>query len=202
MGVGLTPFYTVLAIWVGALLSCALLTVECEDRINGVKLDLRQKHFGKMLLFLLLSFIQSTIITLGDVLVLGVKPANFALMFGVSVLTSITFTVIIFTLVSIWGNIGKALAVVMMVFQIAGAGGVYPIQTNPEIFGMLEPLWPFTYAINFFREAIAGPVWGNVIYNFKSMLLFLVLFLLLVVLKKPFHKINMIIEHKFKEAQI
>lgn len=201
-GVGLTPFYTVLAIWVGALLSCALLAVECESEINGVKLNLKQRHFGKMLLFLSLSLIQSTIISLGDIFVLGVKPVNFWLMLGVSALTSVTFTVIIFTLVSLFGNVGKAIAVVMMVFQIAGAGGIYPIQTNPKIFGILEPLWPFTYAISCFREAIAGPVWSDVTRNVLVLLLFLVVFLLLAILKKPLHKVNTFFEHIYKQAQI
>ena len=76
----------------------------------------------------------------------------------------------IFTLVSLFGNVGKAIAVVIMVFQIAGAGGIYPIQTNPKIFGILEPLWPFTYAINGFREATAGPVWSSVHQNVLALL--------------------------------
>lgn len=201
-GVGLTPFYTVLAIWVGALLACALLSVECEDEIAGVRLNLKQKHFGKMQLFLFLSLIQSTIITLGDVVVLGVHPANFGLMLGFSMLCSVTFTVMIFTLVSIFGNVGKAIAVVIMVFQIAGAGGIYPIQTNPKIFGALEPLWPFTYAINGFREAIAGPVWDSVYRNVWAMLAFTGAFLLMAVLKKPFHWLNRAMEHKFQEAEL
>lgn len=201
-GVGLTPFYSVLAIWVGALLSCALLSVECKDFEDGTKLSLKEKHFGKMLLFLNISLIQSTIITLGDIYILGVVPANMALMMAFSVLSSITFTIIIFTLVSLLGNIGKAIAVVVMVFQIAGAGGIYPIQTNPEIFGLLQPLWPFTYAINGYREAIAGPVWTRVYINVDALCIFMVAFLLLVVLKKPLHKINEFIEHKFKEAGI
>lgn len=201
-GVGLTPFYTVLAIWVGALLACALLAVECGDTINGIKLNLKQRHFGKMLLFLSLSLIQSFIIMLGDVFLLGVNPANFGLMLGVGFLTSVTFTIIIFTLVSLFGNVGKAIAVIMMVFQIAGAGGIYPIQTNPRIFGILEPLWPFTYAINCFREAIAGPIWSDVNYNVRALLIFMGVFLLLATLKKPFHRLNMFMEHKFKEAKI
>lgn len=201
-GVGLTPFYTVLAIWVGALLSCALLSVECEDVIGGVKLKLRQKHFGKMQIFLLMSLIQSTIITLGDVAVLGVHPAKLGLMLGFSALCSLVFTIMIFTLVSIFGNVGKAIAVVIMVFQIAGAGGIYPIQTNPKIFGVLEPLWPFTYAINGFREAIAGPVWSSVYQDACPLLAFAGVFLLMAVLKKPFHRMNRALEHKFKEAEI
>jgi putative membrane protein len=201
-GVGLTPFYTVLAIWVGSLLLCAMLSVECEAYVFGIKLNIIQKHYGKMILFLSLSLIQALIITVGDVYIVGVKPENFMLMIQFSLLASVTFTVMIFTLVSIFGNVGKAIAVVIMVFQIAGSGGIYPIQTNPEIFGKMLALWPFTYAMNGIREAIAGPVWSSVAYNAMALVCFIVTFLLLAILKKPFHRMNMFFEHKFKEADL
>lgn len=201
-GVGLTPFYTVLAIWVGALLACALLSVQCEDEICGIRLNLKQKHFGKMLLFLCISLIQATIVTLGDVVILGVHPADFELLLKYSTLCAVTFTIMIFTLVSLWGNVGKAIAVVIMVFQIAGSGGIYPIQTNPKVFGMLSPFWPFTYAIEGFREAIAGPIWPSVQHNIRALLLFAAGFLLLSSLKKPFHRLNNAMEEKFEEAEL
>lgn len=201
-GVGLTPFYTVLAIWVGSLLLCAMLTAECEPTVFGIKLNMVQRHYGKMVLFLSLSMIQTVIITLGDVYLVGVKPENFPLLMGFALLSSVTFTVIIYTLVSLMGNVGKAAAVVVMVFQIAGSGGIYPIQTNPEIFGRLLTLWPFTYAINGMREAIAGPVWKSVAYNATAMGCFIAAFLVLALLKKPLHGMNMFFEHKFKEADL
>lgn len=201
-GVGLTPFYTVLAIWVGSLLLCAMLAVECGDHIYGYKLNLVQKHFGKLILFVILSLIQSTIVTLGDVYILGVQPADFGLMMKFSILSSLAFTTFIFTLVSILGNVGKAAAVVIMVFQIAGSGGIYPIQTNPAIFGKLLPLWPFTYAINGFREAIAGPVWPTVDANIRALYTIIGISLALVILKKPLHALNMFFEHKFKESDL
>lgn len=201
-GVGLTPFYTVLAIWVGSLLLCAMLAVECGNTVYGYKLNLIQKHFGKMIFFIILSLIQSTIITVGDVYVLGVHPADFGLMLKFSFLSSLAFTTLIFTLVSLLGNVGKAVAVVIMVFQIAGSGGIYPIQTNPEIFGKLLPLWPFTYAINGFREAIAGPVWPAVDANIRALWTIIAISLALVILKKPLHALNMFFEHKFKESQL
>lgn len=200
-GEGLTPFYSVLAIWVGALLLCAFLTVHCKDP-EGYHLNLKQKHFGKMNLFLFLSLIQSTIITVGDVVVLGVRPENFGLMMLFSLLCSITFVVIIFTLVSLFGNVGKAIVVIMMVFQIAGAGGIYPIQTNPHVFGVLHPLWPFTYGINGFREAIAGPTWDSVYENIRSLLCFILVFLPLAALKKPLHKANTLFEKMFQQSGI
>lgn len=200
-GVGLTPFYTVLAIWVGALLSSALLSVECEEEFKEKeKINLWQEHFGKMLLFLNIVIIQAIIVTLGDVYILGVNAADIKLMLGLAVLTAITFTIIIYTLVSMFGSVGKAIAVIIMVFQIAGAGGIYPIQTNPEIFGRMQFLWPFTYAINGFREAIAGPIWGSVNKNLYALCIFTASFLVLVLLKRPIHKLSHTMDHKFRES--
>ncbi len=201
-GEGLTPFYTVLAIWVGALLTCALLTVECRNLPSGETLNLAQKHFGKMLLFLIITSVQSPIIVTGDIFLLGVHPVNVGLFYGMALICSVTFTVIIFTLVSLFGNVGKAIAVVIMVFQIAGAGGIYPIQTNPSIFGRLEPLWPFTYAIDAFREAIAGPYWSTVVRNIAALGIFFAVFLSMVVLKKPFHHLNKRMEAEYRKAQV
>jgi YhgE/Pip N-terminal domain/YhgE/Pip C-terminal domain len=203
-GVGLTPFYTVLAIWVGGLLASSLLSVEhtAFKNVDKQKLTLIQNHFGKMLLFLTISIIQSLIVTLGDKFILGINPANMPLMIGFALLSGITFTIIIFTLVSLFGNIGKAIVVIIMVFQIAGSGGIYPIQTNPRIFGILQPLWPFTYAIGGFREAIAGPIWHNVIKYTLALLIFILLFLCLAFLKKPFHRITTFMERKFRDADL
>lgn len=201
-GVGLTPFYTVLAIWVGSLLLSAMLTVECSEFKNGKKLNTAQKYFGKLMLYMSISLIQVTIITLGDVYLLGVHPANITLMFEFAYMCSFTFTIIIFTLVSLFGNVGKAIGVVMMVFQIAGAGGIYPIQTNPQIFGKLYPLWPFTYGINGFREAISGPIWDSVNKNMEALLTFVFVFLFLALFIKPLHRITRILERKFKQAGI
>ncbi|WP_297519015.1 YhgE/Pip domain-containing protein [uncultured Clostridium sp.] len=198
-GVGIMPFYTVLAIWVGSLLLTSLFTVEAknneEDKPNHL-----QVHFGKMLLFLTLSFVQTTIVTLGDKFVLGFSPYNMWLMMGIAWLCSFTFTMIIYTLVSLFGSMGKALCVVIMVFQVAGSGAIYPIQTNPEIFRQLEFLWPFKYALDGFREAIAGPIWSYVQNDVISLLIFAGVFFLLGFLKPLLHKQTHFMETKFKES--
>ncbi len=163
-------------------------------------MKLSYKYFSKLVLFLIISIIQTTIITLGDIYIVGIKPENSWLMMGFALTCSFTFTIIVVTLVSIMGNVGKAAAVIIMVFQIAGAGGLYPVKTLPQIFGVLEPLWPFTYAINGFREAIAGPIWSNVSKNFLTLMAFAGAFLIISVLKKPLHKLTNKAEHEFKES--
>lgn len=201
-GVGLTPFYTVLGIWVGSLLTLALLTTECKDLNTKEETTIMQKHFGKLLLFLLISFIQTVIVALGDVYLLKVYPENLVLFFVISLLTSFVFTIMLYTLVSLFGNVGKAVAVVIMVFQIAGSGGIYPIQTNPKIFGVLQPLWPFTYAIDAYRQAIAGPTWNNTLHDIGILLIFAIVFIVLGLLKRHIYKITEFFEEKFKEAQL
>lgn len=199
-GYAVTPFYTALAIWVGTLLLSSILSLECKDLEYGKKVKLRYKYFSKLALFLILSFIQTIIITLGDIYLIKVYPQNIYLMILTAVACSITFTIIIFTLASILGNIGKAIAVIIMVFQIAGAGGIYPIETLPKIFSTLAPLWPFTYAIGGFREAIGGPSWENVYKNFIALACFSCIFLFLSILKRPLHKLIKTSEHKFRES--
>jgi putative membrane protein len=201
-GVGLTPFYTVLGIWVGILLMSALLTTEVYPFFDNRKLSITQMHFGKMLTFLLIAFIQTLICLIGNIVLLGVRPENVPLFFFLGVYCCIVFTIIIFTLVSIFGNVGKAIAVIIMVFQIAGSGGIYPIETNPAIFGILQPLWPFTYAIDAFRQAISGPKWTTTLYDIQALTIFLLVFLLFGFIKKYIYHITEWFEEEFKKAEL
>ena len=151
-----------------------------------------------ILTILTIGIIQALIVSLGDVIILGIKPENFMLFIGTALLVAITFTMVIYGLVSVFGNIGKAAAVVIMVFAIAGTGGIYPVETNPHIFAVLKPFWPFTYAINMYREAIAGPYWDGVMNNLKVMGIFIAIFLCLSVLKKPMMVISEGMSEKFE----
>ena len=198
-GAGLMPFYTTLAIWVGSLLLTSLLTVEAKN-FKGEKANLLQVHFGKMLLFIILSIIQTVIVTLGDKYVLGFSPYNMWLMMGIAILSSVVFTIIIYTLVSLFGSMGKAMAIVIMVLQVAGSGAIYPIQTNPAIFGKLEFLWPFKYAMDGFREAISGPIWSDVKADVIALLIFAGIFIVIGLLKPLLHKQTEFMEHKFKSS--
>lgn len=198
-GVAIAPFYSVLAIWVGVLLMSSLISVESKG-LKNVKIG--HIHFGKMLLYLIISLIQSGIIVLGDIYILGIVPKDMGLMFAFAMMTSLTFVVIIYTLASVLGNIGKAVAIVIMIFQIAGSGGIYPIETNPEIFGRLMPIWPFTYAISGFRESILGPVGGNVSADMYALLKIIAVMLPFGLLRGPFQKLIHYFEHKFEEADL
>lgn len=201
-GIGLAPFYTVLAIWVGALLCTTIIGVSNKKYENGTKKRILQIHFGRMLLFIGINFIQATIVTLGDIFILGIHPANFWLLMGFTWFSGVVFTVIIFTLVSLSGNFGKAGALVIMVIQVAGAGAIYPIEVNPVLFQKLEFLWPFTYAIDGFRQAIGGADWSYVYRDIIALCIFLAIFLLLGFTKVILNKQIEFVENSFKESEL
>ena len=115
--------------------------------------------------------------------------------------TSFIFILIVYSLVSILGNVGKAVCVILLVFQIAGAGGTFPVEVMRKFYQVLQPYLPFTYAIGAMREAISGPVAENLFFDFWHLLLFGLLGLLLgIFLKKPLRPLLEWFNAKFKES--
>ncbi|WP_160678127.1 YhgE/Pip domain-containing protein [Clostridium sp. C8-1-8] len=202
-GSAMAPIYTVLALWVGCLLLTSLLKTKVAPFEGSEKLTLREKHFGKMLTFITLAAIQGFIVSVGDKLLLNVYTVNTALMIIFSVVSSIVFAIITYTLVSILGNIGKAVAIVFMIIQLAGSGGTYPIQVDPMIFRILQPLFPFTYSVGGFREAIAGPLISSVVLDFTVLLIIAAIFILIgFFFKEPLHNPIHRFEERFEESGI
>lgn len=188
-GSAMASVYSVLALWVGTLILTSLLKTDVAYFKGSENLTIREKHFGKMLTFITLALIQGLIVSAGDKLFLGVYSVSTPLMIVVALVSSITFAIITYTLVALLGNLGKALAIIYMIIQLAGSGGTYPIQVDPLIFRILQPTFPFTYAIGAFREAIAGPLISNVVLDFVMLIIISVIFILLgFFLKKPLYE--------------
>ncbi|MGL5243983.1 MAG: YhgE/Pip family protein [Sarcina sp.] len=200
-GSAMSPFYTILSLWVGALLLCSLIKTEVNKFEDGYEAKPLEQYFGRFLTFLTITLIQSLIVSLGDKYILGTYVYDLKLFVLFSVYSSFIFTIIVYTLTSVLGNVGKAVSIVLLVLQVAGSGGTFPIQVTPEFFQKLQPFLPFTYAIGATREAVAGPIWSNITYDLSCLTIFGVVFLVLGTLLKtplssPLEKIN----HKFKES--
>lgn len=174
-GSAMTPFYTVLSIWVGSLLMSSLLTTKVEDQENKYKPY--QKYFGRGLLFVIISLFQTLIITLGDMYILGTQansPYRFVLY---ALLISLLFSSIIYTIVCILGNVGKAVCIVLLVLQLGSSGGTFPIQMTSEFFQALYPKVPFTYSIGLLREAVGGVYIPAVERDIKILFIYLIIVL-------------------------
>ncbi len=174
-GTAMTPFYTVLSIWVGCLLLISLFYMP----LHGHDLySIREIYFGRLLTFATFSFIQTLIITIGDIFLVdgSIQAPAYFILFGLFI--SLVFVTVVYTLVSVFGNVGKALAIVMLVLQIAGSGGTYPVELLPRFFQIINPFLPFTYAIEMMREAVGGIIWSTVWMDLIFLLGFWFIFIL------------------------
>ncbi len=197
-GSAMTPFYTVLSLWVGILLLMSLLSTNVHGDYKSYEV-----YFGRGLTFLSLTIIQALIVSLGDIYLLKVQADNIPLFILISVFTSIVFTAIVYSLVSIFGNVGKAIGVVLLVIQVAGSGGTFPIQVTPQFFQNVYPLLPFTYAISAMRETVGGIYMPNLIKDISALAIFIIIFVLFTILfKKPINKITEKVQDRFNESDL
>jgi len=171
-GSGVAPFYTDLALWVGGFVLVAIYKVEVDDEGIG-EFEPWQSYFGRWLLFMLLGILQALICCVGD-LVLGIQcldPSGFVF---AGIVESFVYVNIIYAFSIAFKHIGKALCVLLVILQIPGSSGTYPIEMMPSFFQAIHPWLPFTYGINAMREAIAGYYGDYYVHNLLMLLLFVV----------------------------
>ncbi len=199
-GSGVTPFYTTLALWVGGVVLVSLIKVNA--RTDGLK-DPKphELFFGRYLLFLILALIQAAITVWGNFSLLHIQclyPRRFLL---AAFLTSATFSLLIYALTISFGDIGKAVVVVLMVIQIAGSSGTYPIEILPQFYQKLYIFFPFPYAINAMREAVAGTYEHDFTLYLLRLLLFAAAALVLgLFIRLPFRKFSRFIERRMEDT--
>ena len=192
-GAGMAPLYTTLALWVGALLMTVTIRVDVNEETLPGHPDLSptQKYLGRYGIFALVGLAQSTLLTVGLILFVQIEPAHPLLMILAGWVISMIFTLIIYTFVVAFGNAGKALAVLLLVIQISGSGGAYPLQLLPVWFQNISPFLPATYAIDALRAAVAGVYAGDFWIALGTLALFAIPALLLgLVLRRPLISFN------------
>lgn len=192
-GSAMAPFYSTLAIWVGAVVMAAMLKVTVADSTKKKLSHPKeyQLYIGRILLLIIIGFMQSALICLGDLFFLGIQCKHPVIFVLTGMFTSFVYVNLIYALTVSFGDIGKAIAVVLMVMQVAGSGGTFPIQCAPKFFQVVYPLLPFTHSMNAMRECIAGFYGTTYATELGKLAIFLVPSLLLgLLLRKPIIKMN------------
>lgn len=212
------PFYTVLCLWVGGLLSSSLLSAtpffgpnrrrrkamskeerELEDANSRASSDtyytLREGYVAKMLIFLTIAFIQAAAVTLGNFFILDIYAYNKVWYFFFALLVAFSFTSLIYMFVGLFKDVGKAACVIILVLSISGGGGNFPIQLSGPFFQAIYPFLPFTYGVNLIRESTGGIYWPNALHDILILALFAIVAIVLGIwlcerFEKPFEKIE------------
>ena len=201
-GSAMTPFYSTLAIWVGSTILVALVKVKASPK-NLKNVQSYQLYFGRYLLFLLLAQIQAAIIVAGDLWLLKVNIVEPGLFFLAASFTATAFSLLIYSLTLAFGDVGKAVCVIVMVLQIAGSSGTFPIELLPDIYQKIYIFFPFPYAITAMREALAGMYGTAYMAALAKLILFMLEGLLIgLVIRIPFVKLNHFVEERMEDTEL
>ncbi|MDG4656930.1 YhgE/Pip domain-containing protein [Ectobacillus antri] len=198
-GSAMNPFYTMLALWVGATLLVSSLRVDVDEQ----EYKSYQVYFGRLFTFSTISVLQALCASLGNLFLLHVYTANTAAYILFSILLSLVFTVITYTLCSVFGNIGKGLAVILLVLQVSSSGGTFPVSMTSPFFQAINPFMPFTYAVSLLREVVGGVIWDIAVHDIFVLCLFIgICIMIALLLKKPISKRIRKTTEKAKETNL
>ena len=197
------PFYIVLSIWVGALIMSTILktTIKNKEGLNNLKNW--QCFFGRYFVTFMIGQTQTIITVLGAFLFVGIQCEHPFYFWLACAWTSLIYSLLLYSFTYSFGNVGEALSVILMVIQVAGAGGTFPIEVLPKVFQILYKFMPFNYSMNALRECIAG-FYGS---TYKNCMLILVIYAVVamfvgIVLYHPFKIINEKIENSKEKSGI
>lgn len=204
-GSAMAPFYTTLSIWVAGIVLAAMLKANVDEA--DVKAlgnpRLHEIYLGRYAFFALLAFAQATLVCAGDLLFFGIQcehPFQFML---VGWLAGFVFSNMIYTLTVSFGDIGKAIAVVLLVMQVAGSGGTFPIEMTADFFQAVYPFLPFTHAINAMHAAMAGAYGMEFWIELGTLALYIIPSLALgLVFRRPVIRANRWIIEKLEETKL
>lgn len=190
------PFYLALCIWVGALLLSSVFTVhfKLNDR-QKYRYSFKQRFNGRYLTFGFLNQLQAISAALGNIFILHAYTKQKIWLILFCMLVSFVFISILYSLVQMFGTVGKGLGIIILVLSISGAGGNFPVVLSDGFFRVINPYLPFTYAVDLIREAVGGIYWPNATKDIIILLAFGIGFYLLGLLTteklKPFmHKLH------------
>ncbi len=181
-GSEVAPFYLVLSMWVGAIITCVMLRT---GQSTGTKYTPSEMYFGKLLIFLVMAVLETTVTLIGA-FILGIKMTNPLLFVLSAYFIALIFMLICYSLISALGHIGKGLAVIWLVFQISGTGGIYPIQLMGPFLQAVSPYMPMTHGITLLRETALGLIWSNYIPSFLILIAMGAITLVLALIVKMF----------------
>lgn len=202
-GSSMAPFYSNLAFWVGGLVLVSILKQEVQRDEEVKKFTMRQAYFGRLLLFLSIGVLQGVIVALGDMYLLRIQCVHPLFMVLTSAFCSFVYVNIIYSLAVAFKHIGKAISVLLVILQIPGSSGTYPIEMTPVFFQRLNPWLPFNYGVNAFRETVAGIYWPNYGRDLAMLFLYLPCSLAVGLLcRRIFLRFHILFDKKLGESEL
>ena len=154
-GTAFSPLFISIALWVGSLMLFMVLYFDKEKRFGLLGID-SKKRVKRTLAYHGLASASGLILGILLQLLLDFSITNVLLYYVSIILIANCFLAIVEFLIETFGDIGKFIALIILVLQLAAAGGTFPIETVTKGFRWLHPLLPMTYTINLLKESLVS----------------------------------------------
>ncbi|WP_346921044.1 YhgE/Pip domain-containing protein [Clostridium sp. UBA7339] len=151
-GTGFAPYFISLSLWIGAIMMFFVISAKTDDDANLSKFD---KVIGKYLSFGFIGLLQALLVS-AVVMGLGLTPTSTVMYFVSIVFLSLVFIAIIQCLISLFGDAGRLLGIVLLILQLTACAGTFPLEIVPKFFKVINPYMPFTYSVELLREVISA----------------------------------------------
>lgn len=202
-GSAMAPFYSTLAFWVGGVILVAIVKTNVKHKKELGNVKPYQEYFGRGLLFEMLALFQGLIICIGDLCFLNIQCYHPVKFIFAGCLASLVFGLLIYSLTVTFGDIGKAVAVILLVIQIGGSGGTFPIDVTPRFFRAINPFLPFTFVIDAMRECVCGTYGSDYWLNLLKLCVYAAIALVIgLIIRIPFKKPISYFNKKLEETDV
>lgn len=200
-GYGAAPFFMNLTLWIAGLVLIALFRTEVDPPPRK-KFNTHQAYISRGLLFALVAVLQGLVCAVGE-LIIGIQPDSVLLFIVTSMFASFTYTSIIYMLSACFKHVGKAIAVVLIIMQIPGSSGMFPVAMMPAAYQAINPLLPFTYGIDGLREAIVNPNYAAWLWDMCALAIFVILsFIIGIYARRGLVNINQLFDKKLAKSGV
>ena len=206
-GSAMASFYSVLSLWVGALVMISTMRVHVvEERLEELrrrygKIRPRHEFFGRYAIFGFIGLVQSAIVLLGDLLFLHIQCVNPIMFLVLGVLVGQAFCLIVYTLTELFGSVGKAICVILLIMQVAASGGTFPIEMLDPILMNISVFLPFFHAMSLLQECVCGIEWISIVLHLSALVIMVGLMLVMgLPLRRPFRKLNDFFETQLEKT--
>lgn len=201
-GTAISPFFTNLAIWVLGIVLIALFRTEVEPP-KRKHWTAKQAYVSRALLFSSAGIISALICAIGNLYVLGIQCENPAWYLFSCAFISVVYVNIIYMLAACFKHVGRAIACILVIMQIPGSSGMFPIQLMPEVFQGIYPFLPFSYGINALRECIISIDYVYLFLDYLALFgFFIVLFIIALYARDALAGINKLFDEELEKNTI
>lgn len=174
-GTAFSPFFISIALWVGCLMLYIVLYFDKEERFKRLSIN-NPNLLQRTLCYHGLATLAGIILGILLQILLDFEITNVLLYYVSIVLIANTFVAIIELLIVNFKDIGKFIALILLVLQLAAAGGTFPIETVTKGFRWLHPILPMTYTIDLLRESLVTIESKLLTHNFIIVFIIFIVF--------------------------